>query len=362
MRWIGLSFLFLTGLVLTGFHAQSSAAPAGNGLVACGAPPAAPSAATLTDPLPFATPREDFPLSLVADVPLPGNATRFDYQQFDPTTGRLYLAHMGDGELLVIDVATNQVIGTVAGLPSVTGVLAPPDSGKIYAAVSGDHNVAVIDAKTLAVSARLGPIGFPDGLDIAPQAQQIFISDESGGGELVIDAATDQVVTTIDIGGEAGNTRYDVGSGCVLVAVQTSDELIAIDPMTDTLVARYALDPGCQGPHGFLIDASRRLAFVTCEANAKLFVVDLNSMQTTATFPVGDGPDVLALDPGLNRLYVASESGMVSVFAEGGRGLEPAGAYQAPHAHTVAVDPATHLVYLPLENMDGKPVVRIMAP
>jgi hypothetical protein len=36
--------------------------------------------------------------------------------------------------------------------------------------------------------------------------------------------------------------------------------------------------------------------------------------------------------------------------------------YKAPHAHSVAVDPATHRVYLPLENVDGKPVLRILAP
>ena len=33
-----------------------------------------------------------------------------------------------------------------------------------------------------------------------------------------------------------------------------------------------------------------------------------------------------------------------------------------PHAHSVCVDPATHLVYLPLENVGGRPVLRIMEP
>jgi hypothetical protein len=32
-----------------------------------------------------------------------------------------------------------------------------------------------------------------------------------------------------------------------------------------------------------------------------------------------------------------------------------------PHAHTVSVDPRTHLVYLPLQNIDGRPLLRIMA-
>ena len=32
------------------------------------------------------------------------------------------------------------------------------------------------------------------------------------------------------------------------------------------------------------------------------------------------------------------------------------------HAHTVSVDPRTHRVYLPLENVDGRPVLRILIP
>ena len=34
------------------------------------------------------------PLTVIADIPLPGAAKRFDYQTFDPTTGRLYISHM----------------------------------------------------------------------------------------------------------------------------------------------------------------------------------------------------------------------------------------------------------------------------
>jgi hypothetical protein len=32
-----------------------------------------------------------------------------------------------------------------------------------------------------------------------------------------------------------------------------------------------------------------------------------------------------------------------------------------PHAHTVSVDPRTHLAYFPLQNVDEHPLLRIMA-
>ena len=81
-----------------------------------------------------------------------------------------------------------------------------------------------------------------------------------------------------------------------------------------------------------------------------------------ATHPVGGGPDVLAFDPGWRRLYVAAESGVVAVFAEQGPTLRRIGTLTLPHAHSVAVDPATHRVYLPLEDLGGRPVLRILAP
>jgi hypothetical protein len=60
---------------------------------------------------------------------------------------------------------------------------------------------------------------------------------------------------------------------------------------------------------------------------------------------------------------VASESGVVSILDEQGAGLVKRGDVMvAPEAHTVSVDPQTHLVYLPLQNVGGRPVLRIMAP
>jgi len=300
-------------------------------------------------------------LHTVADVPLPGSASRFDYQSLDPASGRLAIAHMGAGQLVVFDTRTRTVVGTVDHLPKATGVLAVPEVGKLFVSVAGDHQVAVVNDTTFKVVARVGKIGFPDGLAYAPQAKRVFVSDEDGGGELVVDARTNTVVTTIDIGGKAGNTHYDSISGCILVAVQSRNQLVAINPETAQVVGRYAMAPGCDTPHGFLIDAPGRLAFVTCEGNAKMLVVDLKTMQATATLAVGESPDVLAFDPGWHRLYVASESGAVAVFDESRGVLQPLGTVTMADAHTIAVDPDTHLIYLPLANVHGRPVLRIMA-
>lgn len=299
-------------------------------------------------------------LRKVADVPLPGPAVRFDYQSLDTTTGRLYVAHMGAGELIVFDVASRRVVGTVRDLPRITGVLAVPALGKVYASAAGRHEVAVIDSRTLRVEARVGPIGFPDGIAFAPKAGRIYVSDESRGHELVLDGKTNRVVTTIDLGGEAGNTIYDPGSEHILVAVQTRNEWVEIDPATDRVIARHAL-AGSASPHGMAVDAAQRLLFVASEENATLQVVDLRTLEIIGREPVGQDPDVLSLDTGSGRLYVAAESGVVTVFSEREGRLVRDGSLRMPHGHTVCADARTHLVYFPLQDVGGSPVLRIMA-
>ena len=244
---------------------------------------------------------------------------------------------------------------------------APPESSavpshhQVYVSAAGNHEVAIIDDRSMKITARVGGIRFPDGIAYATAADKVFVSDESGGSDVVIDPRTLKKRSTIDLGGEAGNTHYDSVSRCILVAVQTRNQLVAIDPVSEKVVARYEL-PGSDGPHGFAIDEPDRLAFISSEGNGKLQVLDLRTMRITQNIKVPDDPDVLAWDPSWRRLYVAAESGALTAYLLDRNILRPLGQIRAPHAHTVSVDPRTHLVYLPLENLNGRPVLRIYEP
>jgi YVTN family beta-propeller protein len=212
------------------------------------------------------------------------------------------------------------------------------------------------------VTARMPGGVYPDGIAYAPAAQKLYVSDEVGRTETVIDVRTRQRIATIPLGGEAGNSQYDPATRHIFVNVQTLGELIEIDPVTDRVTARIKL-PGAQSNHGLLIEPQRRRAFIACEHNQRLLVLDLETRQVTGSFEVGATPDVLAYDPGLHYLYVAAESGVVSLFEAQPREIKLLGSgHIGPNAHVVAVDPATHEVFFPLKNVGGQPVLRIMSP
>jgi len=316
-----------------------------------------PLATTTATTAKTTTAADSLPLVRVADVPLPDGSSRFDYQSLDPTRGRLYVAHLGAGTIAVVDVRRRKVVGDVHGVPGVHGVIAVPSLGRVFATATDAGKVAVIRGTSVAATAPAG--SYPDGLAFDPVHARLFVSDEHGDAEIVVDARRMRALGRVALGGEAGNVQYDPGSRRMLVAVAGREQLVELATKPARIVARRPL-PGCKGAHGVHLDPSRRLAFVACEDDARLLVFDLRTHHVTASFVVGDAPDVLDFDPGLRRLYVAAESGVVAVFDERGRTLVKAGqALLAPHAHSVAVDPATHLVYFPLE--DG-PVLRVLRP
>jgi DNA-binding beta-propeller fold protein YncE len=300
------------------------------------------------------------PLKEVARVSLPGPSNRFDYTSIDPTTNRLYIAHMNASRLLTFDLESRKVLQTIA-VAGVHGVIAVPALHRVFASATDDHQAVTIDARSGRVIARAPAGSYPDGLVYDPIERHVFVSDESGGIETVLNAKGARIAA-ISLGGGAGNVQYDAGSRHILVDVQTRDEVAVIDPKTNKLIKRVPVH--CQSDHSLLVDSSRRLAFVACDGDAKLLTLDLRTMKVTQTADVGSDPDVLAFDTGNRRLYVSAESGDVAVFAERAHTLTKLGqSHLASAAHTVAVDPRSHLVYFPLEaGSNGRPQLLILKP
>jgi hypothetical protein len=320
--------------------------------------------------------------SLVGDFPLGEATSRADYQSFDPTTSRLYIAKMGSGKLLAFDAARNTLIAERNGFPKVTGVLAVPELHRVYASVpgaglvpsimvglgmaglsNGRGAVAVLDSTDLHEVARLPGGVFPDGLAYDPTHQRIFVSDELGSAVLALDAKTNNLLARIETGGEVGNVRYDPVSGRVYAPIQSRGELVAIDPDKLAIVGRFSL-PGGQHPHGLAIAPGVPIGYVACDSDDRLLVVDLQSGIVIDRQKLGHDPDVLAIDVGQRRLYVASESGMLSSFdityARAPRSLGDV--FVGDNAHSVAIDPASHRLFFPIADVKGRMVLRVLRP
>jgi len=308
-------------------------------------------------------PRVALPLRPAGELSLPGDGSRFDYASLDSARGLLFVAHLGAGAVVEVDVRTDRVVRVVPGVPQVHGVLVVPGRHRVYATATGADELVALDEDTGAVVSRTPTGRYPDGLAYDPVHATVWTTNESGGSETVVDADTGRVHGTVDLGGEVGNVAYDGPGARLLVDVQGRNDLAVIDPDRLTVTRRVPL-PGCDHPHGLALDVAHRLAFVACDANATLLTVDLDTWRVLGTDRVGDDPDVLGYDPSPGRLYVAAESGWLTVLDLHGRRLAVTGRSRlADGAHVVAVDPATHRTYYPVpRGRDGRPALLVFEP
>src|SRR5438132_8860760 len=100
-------------------------------------------------------------LQKLADYSLPGDTSRYDYLSFDPTSNRMYIAHLGQGVIHVFDIQAKSLVGTVEDVPDVHGVVEVPELGRVYATATNENTVKVIDTPSMAVCASMSAVEYP---------------------------------------------------------------------------------------------------------------------------------------------------------------------------------------------------------
>ncbi len=148
------------------------------------------SAATLaacTSPPPAAV--GDLPLTFQKDVTLPGNATRLDYQVLDPQSNRLYIAHLGDSTVDVIDLDTLTARAMPSPVASVHGLALASDQHLLLATASGSNEVVFMDTRTGRTVGRAPTGDTPDGIAYDPINGNAYVSNEHDHRETVVNVA-----------------------------------------------------------------------------------------------------------------------------------------------------------------------------
>jgi len=301
-------------------------------------------------------------LRQIGTIELPGpRGKRFDYLTIDRGDHYLLSAYLGAGILYVINMKTNTVVRAIPGVPGVEGVVYVPEVHRVYTSDWLEGKIGVVDLQQMRVIAKLPTEAKPDGSAYAAPFHKVYVSDERGKAEAVIDVRTDRIVKTLHFNSETGMPQYDPIARRIYVNLQDENIFAEIDPATDTVIARYPVGE-CRGNHGMTLDPAHHRAFLSCEGNSLMTVFNLDTHKPVAYLPMAAGADVIKYDPGLRRIYVACFSGAISVFHEDNpnhyRKLQDFRVQ--PKVHSLAVDQATHRVYTPEQQEDGKPVAKMI--
>lgn len=269
----------------------------------------------------------------------------WDYVSVDSDARRLYVSR-GD-RIDVFDVDSLHKVGEIPDTPSVHGVAWDKESGHGFTTNGSrsDPSVTMFDTKTLKVIRTIKVTGRPDGIFFDPFTKHIFVESHSDPNETVINAADGTVVGTINLGGEPEQGISD-GNGHVYVNLESTSEVVAVDPAAMKVTARYKLGEG-EGPSGMGLDAKNHRIFSCC-GNAKMVILDADSGNILTTLATGQGTDSGTFDPDTMEAFSSNGDGTLSVIKENSpTNFEVEQNVQTKAgARTCALDAKTHNIIL----------------
>jgi DNA-binding beta-propeller fold protein YncE len=332
-----------------------SGAPLGALLVAVALAGCAPSAAS-----------GNGPYSVVETIPL-GGSGHWDYVSHDAAGHRLYVSHNTHVE--VVDADTHKRIGSVevAGFAHGTAVDHEHNRGFITVGTSSfahgadAHEVVAFDLQTLQVVRHIDMPKDPDGIRFEPTSKRIVAFTGESHSAVVIDPATEQIVKTVALPSTPGSSVAD-SRGHLFVTLEDPADVLDFDTSSFALARRLHV-PGCRKAVGVAVSTATDRLFVACR-NRTLAVMNLHDGTLVASVAIARHNDAAAFDPVTRTLFVSTLDGTLSIVRdEGGdhyRLVENLPTF--PGSRTLALDPATHRVYMSYAKLAPLPLGAMRYP
>lgn len=269
-----------------------------------------------------------------------------------PVTGEAgYVVNGTDNSISVIDVAHDEVVGTIElrGVDYPHHIYASSDGLKLLVAVpgadfSGGHSggghgghagggaVIALDATTGALIASRRLDAANHNATYSPDGRTIWTSQMATPGQvLILDAATLATRSTITVGDNPAEVTFAPSGTVGFVANTGSDSISILDATTGSMLDTQ---PVGDAPIGAWPGRDGRM-YVDNEAGKSISVIDPDTRVVVATFPLGFTPALAAISPS-GELWVTDTDNGKLVFLNPANGMRIGELATAAGAHALA--------------------------
>jgi len=284
-----------------------------------------------------------------------GGEGGMDYITVDATNHRLYVPR--STHTMVIDADSGKTLADIPGQKHNHGVALAPEAGRGFI-TDGEGSVVIFDLKTNAVLGTLKARPDADGI-IYDKASGLVLVSCGDEGVLVtikpdVDPKNGSIDAAIDLGGKPEFLAAD-GAGKVYVNLEDKNQIAVVDLKARKVLAHWPVAPG-GAPVGLAIDAAKGRLFIGCRNPQKMIVMSTEDGKVLADLPISAGVDATKFDG--HQAFSSCRDGKMHVAAETSPGKFEIQQVvtTAVGAKTMDVDPGTHKAYLPtFEFEEQKP-------
>ena len=256
--------------------------------------------------------RADGPYHFIQEIPVGGDGG-WDYCSVDSAGQRLYVSH--GTEVVVIDLAKDQVVGVITNTPGVHGLAPAPELGRGFVSCGRENKAAIVDLKTLQTLSKVDTGQNPDGMLYEPGRKEAYLFNGRGQSATVIDVKAGKVVATIPLDGKPEFAQADPTAGRVYDNLEDKSEVAVIDTKIAPGRHQLAHRAGRGGfRHGDRFEKSPAVPRLWRQQT--MVMMDSTSGKVIASVPIGQGVDANAFDPGTGFAFASCGDGTTTIAHE----------------------------------------------
>jgi DNA-binding beta-propeller fold protein YncE len=282
-----------------------------------------------------------------------GGQGSWDYLTVDSANHRLFVPRTT--HTLVLDAESGKTLADIPGQKNAHGVAIVPSAGRGFITDGGGNGAIVIfDLKTYAVLGTIAAQPDADGIIFDPASGRVLtVSGDNGvlmSFKPDIDPTSGKIDPPIALGGKPEFLASD-GAGKVYVNLEDKDNVAVVDIRARKVLAHWPVAPG-GSPVGMAIDVKNKRLFIGGRKPQKMIVMSTENGKVVADLPIGAGVDATKIYGG--QAFASCRDGSLSVAAQTSPGkFEIVQTVKTPQgARTMDVDPATHKIYLPTAEFE----------
>lgn len=284
-----------------------------------------------------------------------GGEGGWDYVTLDQQNHRLYVPR--STHTMIIDADSGKTLADIPGQRHNHGVALVPEAGRGFI-TDGEGSVVIFDLKTNAVLGTIAAQPDADGIIYDKFSGLVLLVSGDNGVLMTLkpgcDPKTGSIDRPIELGGKPEFLASD-GAGKVYINLVDKNQVAVVDIKARKVLAHWPTAPG-GAPVGLAIDTQKHRLLVGCRNPQKLIVMSTDDGKIIADLPIGVGVDATRFDG--HEAFASCRDGKLEVAAESSAGKWEIVQTVAtpPGARTMDIDPASHKVYLPTaEFEDQKP-------
>ena len=278
-----------------------------------------------------------------------GGEGGFDYITVDVKNHRLYIPR--STHTMVVDSDSGNVVADIAGQKHNHGVALAPEVGRGFI-TDGAGSIVIFDLNSNAVLGTVAAKDDADGIIYDKSTGLVLVSCGDAGMLVTLKADADPKtakINAIELGGKPEFLASDE-AGKVYVNLEDKDQVAVVDLKAGTVLAHWPVAPG-GSPVGLSIDTAKHRLFVGCRKPQKLLVMSTDDGKVIADLPIAAGVDATKFDG--QQAFASTREGKLSVAEEkNGKWEIVQTVTTGLGTKTMDVDAAAHRIYLPTAEFE----------